>query len=197
MANNAASQTAAGARATTDRAAAREAMLSTLERVLLLKRVPLFHRTPDSSLADVADAMSEIVLPAGEPFMREGELGESLYVVADGSVMLDHGNQALDTLGPGDVAGELAVLDPGPREYTATAVTSTRLLALHRDLLFELMGERLEVAHGIVEFLIRRYARKTPAASAGSAGDALASTTGALPAEPGTSQALSAAVTAR
>ena len=55
------------------------------------------------------------------------------------------------------VFGELSVLDPQPRMATVVAETDVRLLCLDRELLFEAMADRPEVAQGVIRFLCRRY----------------------------------------
>lgn len=55
--------------------------------------------------------------------------------------------------------GELSVLDPEQRNASISALEDTTLLRLEHDALFELMSERVEVAHAIIRFLVRRYGR--------------------------------------
>lgn len=132
-------------------------MLLTLERVLLLKRAPFFEGTPDHSLLGIAASLAETEIPAGTEILKEGELGATMYVVVEGEVRVEVAGRVATHRGPGDVFGELSVLDPQPRMATVVAQTDVRLLCLDRELLFEAMGDRPEVAQGVIRFLCRRY----------------------------------------
>lgn len=132
-------------------------MLLTIEKVLLLKKVPMFALTPDNSLAGVASELGDMRVDAGKTIMTQHEIGSTMYVVAEGQVAIEINGNEVARLGPGEVVGELAALDPEPRTATVRAVTDCHLLYLDRELLFELMSERLDVAQGVVRFLIRRY----------------------------------------
>ena len=132
-------------------------MLLTIEKVLLLKNVPMFALTPDNSLAGVARELGDMRVAAGTAIMTQHEMGSTMYVVAEGEVAIEINGSEVARLGPGEVVGELAALDPEPRTATVRAVTDCQLLYLDRELLFELMSERLDVAQGVVRFLIRRY----------------------------------------
>src|SRR5690606_24682873 len=131
-------------------------MLSTLERVIILKGVRFFSGAPDEVLADVAALLDEVEVPAGADVVRQGEVGDSLYVVAEGEVSVRDGPRGLEVLGEGEAFGEMALLDPGPRSATVTAAVPSRLLRLSRGPFLDLVYERPEVAVGIMEVLVRR-----------------------------------------
>ena len=140
-------------------------MLLTIEKVLLLKRVPMFATTAENSLIGIAGALEEMELTAGDGLMRQGEIGSSLYIVVEGAVGVEIDGRHVDTVGAGDVVGELAALDPQPRTATVRALADCRLLRLEREALYELMSERPDVMQGVVRFLIRRYGRRSSTAA--------------------------------
>ena len=129
------------------------AMLSTVEKVLILKTVPLFGQTPDNVLADVADLLDEVDVPENETIFQQGDVGNSLYVILDGKVRVHDGERLLNYLGERDVFGEMALLDPEPRLASVTAVEETRLFRLDQNPFYEVMAERPEVAAGIIHVL--------------------------------------------
>lgn len=131
-------------------------MLSILERVLILKDVPIFADSPDPILADVAALLDEVDAVPGEAIVRQGEPGDSLYVVVDGRVSVLDGAREIDTLGDREVFGEMSLLDPEPRVATVTAREPTRLLRLPRGQFIELVHERPEVTVAIMRVLVRR-----------------------------------------
>lgn len=131
-------------------------MLSTVEKVLILKSVSLFSTTPDNVLADVADLLEEVDLAENAPAFKKGDPGDSLYVILDGRVRVHDGDRLLNTLGERDVFGEMALLDPEPRSATVTAMEPTRLFRLDQAPFYELMEDRPEIAAGIIRILTAR-----------------------------------------
>ena len=133
-----------------------KAMLSIVEKVLILKTVPVFSQTPDNVLADVADLLEEVDVAENETIFNQGDAGDSLYVILDGKVRVHDGERLLNDLGERDVFGEMALLDPEPRLASVTAVEPTRLFRLDQASFYDLMSERPEVATGIIRVLTSR-----------------------------------------
>ena len=128
-------------------------MLSTVEKVLILKTVPMFSQTPDNVLADVANLLEEVDVSENEAIFRQGDAGDSLYVILDGKVRVHDGERLLNYLGEREVFGEMALLDPEPRLASVTAMESTHLFRLDQASFYDLMTERPEVATGIIRVL--------------------------------------------
>ena len=104
----------------------------------LLAGVSLFEHLEDADRQHLAGFVHEVELVAGETLFKTGEPGESLYVVRSGEVELyikDTAGQkiALALADAGELFGELALLDQGPRTATAVAVMDSQLLSLKRD----------------------------------------------------------------
>jgi hypothetical protein len=129
------------------------AMLSTVEKVLILKSVQMFGQTPDNVLADVAELLEEMDVAENTAIFKQGDEGDSLYIILDGKVRVHDGERLLNYLGERDVFGEMALLDPEPRLASVTAMESTRLFRLNQAPFYELMAERPEVATGIIRVL--------------------------------------------
>jgi HEAT repeat protein len=127
--------------------------LSTIQKVMILKRVNIFSATPDDVLADIAALLQESATAPGETIIREAEPGDSMYLIAAGKVRVHNGDQTLNMLGDSDVFGEMAFLDPQPRMASVTAVEPTQLFRLEQEPFFQLITERGEVARGIVRVL--------------------------------------------
>ncbi|HEY3805988.1 MAG TPA: cyclic nucleotide-binding domain-containing protein [Kofleriaceae bacterium] len=130
--------------------------MTTVEKVLLLKGIDLFAAVPADELAAIARIAEEVRLDAGEPVIREGELGDALYFVVDGRAAVHKSGRQLAELGHRAVFGELALLDPGPRSATVEAVTDLHLLKIGRDEFVEILASRPEVPLGVIKMLARR-----------------------------------------
>ncbi|HEV3440254.1 MAG TPA: cyclic nucleotide-binding domain-containing protein, partial [Gemmata sp.] len=81
--------------------------------------------------------MTEQEFDAGRVFFRPGDSGDRAYLLQDGQVELLIGTaEAFTRIGlfePGDVFGEMALIEERPRVYTARAVTAGRASAMTRD----------------------------------------------------------------
>ena len=128
-------------------------MLLTIEKVLILKSVPIFSSVPETQLVDLATIAESIEYDAGEIIMNHGDLGTSMYIVVDGHVRIFEGERELGELGSRAVFGELAALDPEPRAASVQAIDDCTLLRLDGESLFDLMSGNKEVTRGIVHVL--------------------------------------------
>ena len=72
-------------------------------------------------------------MSAGTVVIREGERGDSYYVVADGVLEVTHDGRKVNELSRGDGCGEIALLHDAVRTATVTAVTDARLVAVERE----------------------------------------------------------------
>lgn len=104
----------------------------------MLADVELFEHLNEDDRTSLAAAIDVRQLAAGDTLFKAGEPGEALYVVRSGEVELfikDTAGQriALAIAGAGEMFGELALLDAGPRTATAIALSDVELLELDRD----------------------------------------------------------------
>src|SRR5688572_20509697 len=126
------------------------------EVAALIAQVPLFARLPHEVRARLASAAGSRSLPAGDVLVREGEAGDSLYVVASGRLEVSVDGKTVRTLSRGDVVGELALLTTRPRTATVRAVRDSELAVIGRDAFQELLVRHPEVLVEVVELLIER-----------------------------------------
>lgn len=129
--------------------------LSLVDVVIFLKKVPIFAQTPDDVLADVARVMEEVEHKAGAPIFEKGDAGDCLYLIVEGRVRVHDGEHTLNHLSAGHEFGETALLEPGTRTASVTAVEDARLLRLDHDTFNELMEDRPEVSQGVIRVLSR------------------------------------------
>jgi len=100
------------------------------DRQKLLAQVALFSACTDRELDRLARHAEIVDFHAGDVLMTEGEPGHEFYVIIDGEVGVTSDGQTLAKLGPGTYVGEQALLDPGPRTATVTALGDTQAVLL-------------------------------------------------------------------
>jgi len=102
----------------------------------LLAEIPFFHFLDDGERVSLAAQLEEVRMPEGQILFSYGEPGDCLYVIRSGKAEVffkdDTGTRiVLEVAGPGDVVGELSLLDGGPR--SASVVVTEALDALRLD----------------------------------------------------------------
>ena len=130
----------------------------------MVRRAPLFAALDDEAQQALLAQMSSSRLERGDILFREGDQGDTLYVIGEGKVKLgrtsaDGRENLIAILGPGEMFGELSLFDPGPRTMTATAVAETQLMGLGNDSLTMLLSGRPEVAKALLAALAARLRR--------------------------------------
>jgi len=68
--------------------------------------------------------------PAGQIIFQEGQPGEVMYAVSEGEVDILVHDKVIDTVGPGGIVGEMALIDTKPRSATAIAKTDCKLVPI-------------------------------------------------------------------
>ncbi|HWA79343.1 MAG TPA: Crp/Fnr family transcriptional regulator, partial [Acetobacteraceae bacterium] len=137
-------------------------------RVRALASVPLLAPLSPSQLAAFAQLARERTAARGEWLFHRGDPGDFLLVVLAGELRVsvsgaDGREQILRALGPGDVVGEIAVLDGRPRSADALAVTRARLLVVDRRAVLEEIARNTEFGLALMRLLCKRL-RATSAA---------------------------------
>jgi CRP-like cAMP-binding protein len=104
----------------------------------------------------------EVDVPAGRCLMAQGDRGVEMFVIVSGQVRVERDGTRINTLGPGEFFGEIALLDGGPRTATVTADEPTRLLVLTHREFHSLMEEFPHVAAEVLNALAHRIRRLEP-----------------------------------
>jgi CRP/FNR family cyclic AMP-dependent transcriptional regulator len=100
------------------------------QKIEYLRKVGLFSGVSPRALGLIADKLEEIDFPAGRYIVRQGQVGTGCYLITRGTVSVVRGGETLASLGPGDLFGELSVLDQLPRVAHVIAAEPTSCLAL-------------------------------------------------------------------
>jgi CRP/FNR family transcriptional regulator len=127
----------------------------------LLKSVPLFADLEEAELERFSRVAVPRSFPAGTRVFHEGDRSDACYIVREGSfrVTREHSDGraiTLATLGPGEVFGELAMLDGDTRSASAEALSDGELLALPANDVRGLLARHPEISVKLVAALVRR-----------------------------------------
>jgi CRP/FNR family cyclic AMP-dependent transcriptional regulator len=132
-------------------------MTLTLERKRqLLAATELFSGADAADLELLADRTVELDLPPGHVIVRQGDDGTGLFIIVSGAVRVIHDGATLARLGPGEVVGELAVIDRRPRLAQVMTDEPTVCLALASWDLESVIRAQPEVALALLRVLARR-----------------------------------------
>lgn len=126
-----------------------------VEKVLFLRHVSIFSRMSIADLGRLAEIAEEVVYPAESMIFREGEYGESLFLIVDGFVQIAHANEQLALLNPQDYFGEMSILDGEPRSATATAATDCLLLKIRQEDFHQVLSMHFDASLAIIKTLSR------------------------------------------
>jgi CRP/FNR family transcriptional regulator len=129
--------------------------------VELLKSVTLFADLEEGELERFSHVAVPRTFPAGTRVFHEGDDSDACYIVKEGSfrVTREHSDGraiTLATLGPGEIFGELAMLDGDKRSASAEALSEGELLALPANDVRALLARHPEISLKLVAGLVRR-----------------------------------------
>ena len=136
------------------------------DKIELLSRLPLFETCSQRELAQVATISVEARRPAGTILTREGQAGGLLFVIIEGEAEVVSNGKTLGRLGPGDVVGELSLIDGQVRSASVRAVTDVHLLEIATDEFQKLVDQSPKFVRNLLRALslrIREMDERWPA----------------------------------
>ena len=122
----------------------------------LLERVPLFAGVSAADIEELGAIADEIDVRSGTVLTHEGYREGYFFIILSGTVRIERGGRTINTIGPGDFLGEIALLDGGPRTATATAETPCRLLSMSYQMFHELLDSSPSIRAAILEAVGQR-----------------------------------------
>jgi CRP-like cAMP-binding protein len=140
---------------------------STLARISITKRqeflsaVPLFDGLKKRELASIARITETARFPQSHEIVIEGSPGDFCCIIVEGAADVIKDGSRIARLGPGDLFGEMAILDPGPRSATVRTVTEVVAIRVQRDEFIKVATADPRVALRILEVLARRLRETT------------------------------------
>jgi HEAT repeat protein len=134
--------------------------LSTVQRVLFLKDVPLFRLLEPEDLERIAAIAQERLYDPRETICREGEVGDEMHILVEGRVeiskLVEGQAHMLRRLEAGEHLGELAILREQPRSASVVCITRVRSLVLSGEALRSILQDRPAVGLAMLESLADR-----------------------------------------
>lgn len=130
-------------------------------RERLLRGHFLFRTMPDDLMREAVTLASMRDLARGQLLFAKGDEGDALYGVIDGAIRISVASRegrelTLALMEPGDVFGEIALLDGLPRTADASAVVPSRLLAIERARFVRWLEQEPRLMRHVIEMLCER-----------------------------------------
>lgn len=95
-----------------------------------LKAVPVFSELTDEELRRIATFANEDSVSEGAELIREGDYSNEMIAIESGTADIKRDGETIASVGPGDVVGELGVLEKGMRNASVVATSSMRLIRM-------------------------------------------------------------------
>ena len=95
-----------------------------------LKKIPVFADLDEEALRHVAQLAGELSVEAGKELVREGDYSYDVLAIEEGTARVERAGDTIADLGPGDVVGEMGVLQREQRNATVVATSPMLLVTL-------------------------------------------------------------------
>jgi CRP-like cAMP-binding protein len=125
----------------------------------VLATVPLFEGLSKRQLRQVASLAEPAHFMQGASIVREGDPGDTFYVILEGQAKVSIAGRRVSRLLPGDHFGEISLLDGGPRTATVTTETPVTLVMIGRKAFLKLLQVDPALALGVMGSLARMIRR--------------------------------------
>lgn len=125
-----------------------------------LRKSPLFQGLSDEELGQLMDMAEHVSLRAGEILIKQGDPGDSAYVIMMGEFEIQkQSGQSLikiDVRNPGDVVGEMALLSRAPRSATVISKTDSETLRVPQEAFENLLSSSSTAAMAVLHWVMAR-----------------------------------------
>lgn len=127
-------------------------------KIELIRSVPLFARCTRAEIAEVAHIADEVDVSAGKELTKEGDRGREFFVLLAGAAEVRKNGRKINTLGPGEFFGEIALVSQSPRTATVTTTEPSRLLVITASAFRSLLDHSPRIQIRVLEALADRLA---------------------------------------
>jgi CRP-like cAMP-binding protein len=121
-----------------------------------LRDIELFSGCSERELRDIARLGHAKSFSRGAQLTREGDPGESLFVILEGTIGIQRNGEVIATRGPSEFIGEIALLSHSPRTATVSAITPVKAFVIPGRAFRALLGRQPELQRKVIEALAVR-----------------------------------------
>ncbi|MBI3070558.1 MAG: mechanosensitive ion channel [Deltaproteobacteria bacterium] len=141
-------------------------------RIKALNSIDFVKVLPDEEIHALANSARRLVFARGEAIIREGDEGESFFLMSEGKVEVRVGGAVVATLGPGNFFGEMSVMTGERRTATVVAATDCEMIMIGKEPFAELFQKQPDIAGRISDVIAKRQLELAgKRAELGAAGD--------------------------
>lgn len=131
-------------------------LLSQNTKVQALGRAPLFEGLSKKDLVELARQTEDLDLPQGTVLCKEGEVGREFFVLVEGEAEVRKRGRKVATLGPGEMIGEIALVEHTRRTATVTAKTPVRCFVMTSQSFWAALDRHPQVERKVLRTLAKR-----------------------------------------
>ena len=128
----------------------------TKRRADLIADIGLFAGCSQKELARIGSLLTEVPIKAGRVLCKEGDPGTEAFIIADGECDVVLKGKKLATLGPGQVVGEMSLIDQAPRSATVSATGDMTVYVLESREFWSMVSESPLIARKLLKNLAQR-----------------------------------------
>lgn len=122
----------------------------------------MFSHCRNEPLDLIGRLADEVDVPDGYTLMRQGDIAQEFFLVVDGRVRIERDGQVVNTLGPGEFLGEIALLSEGRRTATAVTEGPAKLLVITHQGFNSLLASSADIRAAILQSVADRFRSLQP-----------------------------------
>ena len=132
------------------------------DKVETLRHVPLFAGLDEKHLTSIAGMTTEMRFSAGNTLAEEGALGREALVFLVGEADVTRGGKKVAEIGPGEVVGEMSLINHAPRSATVTATSDCTVLVMDSREFSSILEDNPDVAIRVLKTVVARLVENRP-----------------------------------
>jgi CRP/FNR family transcriptional regulator, cyclic AMP receptor protein len=123
-----------------------------------LKRIPIFADVAEEDLSVITTFATSEEVPEGKTIVREGDYANAFMAIEEGTAKVTKGDEQVGELGPGDIFGEIGLIEKERRTATVEATARVRLIKIEHWELQRMKKKLPEVYERIANLAAEREA---------------------------------------
>lgn len=139
--------------------------MSLEQEVELIRRFPIFRKIDQAMLKLLCFSSERLTFEAGQVIFDLNDPGDAAYILIEGNVEVivptPSGPLVVNTVGPNEIIGEIAIFADAPRTATVQATTRVEALCIAKDQFMSVIRQNPDAAIELIQLLARRLANTT------------------------------------